>query len=103
MMNNVIPFPSRKIQPVIDEFDEEAYRDLGDDLLTDLLTELYQYSPEHDLNEYHIDLCFLYEALISFIFRLHGRDHIMQHAADAFIELMDEDDYDEMQLELDFD
>jgi hypothetical protein len=102
MMSNIIPFPTHRIRSKIDDFDEEAYRDIGDELLTELLTELYYYTPDFDLNDHHIELCFLYESLMSFIFKLNGQPHIMQSAAKAFVELLDED-YEEVQLELDFD
>ena len=99
-MTNIIQFPLHKIKKQID-ISEDEYNEICDEVMVAMLTEMYEFGYELDSDDYQKELCFLYELLMSIIYKANGKEHLLQYIADSYIEFSD--DMEEEQLELDFD
>jgi hypothetical protein len=100
-MTNIIQFPLHKVKKQID-IDEDEYNEIGDEVMVSMLTTMYECGYEIDFDEFQKEFCFLYEAIISLLYKVNGKEHTMQYFADAYIEFSDDIDEEE-QLEFDFD
>lgn len=89
MRDNIVRFPIERRKQSIEQEQVEQFEDLEimiDDLVTDILTFLYEVGYDVDNQEYVLDVSLFFESFRSFVFKMCGIDHPAQKFAESMFE-----------------
>jgi hypothetical protein len=105
-MTNVVAFPyERRQQKIINEFEklDNGIMDLSDDILTEILTILYEEGYSFNVDDYESDVCFVFESIRSLVCKLNNIEHPMHELSQDLFDIMNVAyEQAESQLELTF-
>lgn len=105
--NNIIEFPlHRRIKKIYEEEVELVnLENVADEVLSDMLSDLYDYGFNIDGEEFIYDISLLFETLRSLILNVNGYNHPIQNFAENLYTkklIDDQEKNDPSQLEFDF-
>jgi hypothetical protein len=88
-MTNVVHFPlEKRQQKIISEFEkiDNSILDLTDDLLSEILTILYEEGYHFDIEDYEYDTSFVFESIRSLLCKLNNIEHPLQEFCEEMFE-----------------
>lgn len=104
--NNVVQFPTEKRRQEVDSerFDYiDSLETLCDDIVSDVLSIVYDLGYDIEKPEYSPDISLVLEAVRSFIFRVNEYDHPLQSfAQNMYNTYIENEEFKKKQMELDF-